>query len=458
MKSAMTLQHECFNSIRDTASFARAALVRVFAVASLSCLAMAAGAASLQELTDESLGDVTGEGIALAFDNFSFRMAPTSYIEMTGSTVVDTAATDDAYSRGWRRGDLRYYGLSFTNGSTASGTDWFTAATAGTVCAPGTDGLGCPLGSAAAPGIKDFASVYNPYVIRVFQIAGYDYQGVCQGTVSGGACNTVTAASPTVYEFIGPSRGDAWRWSFWGQLDVGATGAAAAEMGYLQSQTIILGKNSTTDGKSSKLQILQTPTSVASEQSLSVVYQSRLSGNFRFSLAQKNSVAVEGRNVVPDFDDVEGLYFKNVDAFLPLGQLNYQTIVFRSAPSLNGNFIVELTPIPPVDNVFNSFYCGTNTCTTTTFNGGKAGSIGAFITTDTVIASPNADTHGYVRWGSTAGNAPTEGSTTDDTNGIYFRNAAAAAVSPGGITNIGRARIEGMMIQSLKLTSLGAGT
>lgn len=457
MKSFMTLQHKKFLPIHGTFSTARVSRAFVFAVAVLSFTPVVASATALQELTDESLGSVTGEGVALAFDNFSFRMAPTSYIEMTGSTVVNTAATDDAYDRGWRRGDLRYYGLSFTNGSTASGSDWFTAQTAGVVCTPGTDGLGCPLGSTAAPGIKDFASVYNPYVIRVFQNAGYDYQGTCQGSLLLNACSVVTAASPTVYEFIGPSKGDAWRWSFWGQLDVGATGAALAEMGYLQSQSIILGKNSTTDGRSSKLQILQTPTNVAAEQSLSVVYQSRLSGNFRFSLAQKASVATEGRNVVPDFDDVEGLYFKNVDAFLPLGQLNYQTLVFRSAPALNGNFIVELTPIPNIAAVYNSFYCATNTCTSATFNGGKPGSIGAFITTDNVIASPNAETHGYVRWGTTTGNAPTEGS-TDTTNGIYFRNAAAAAVSPGVASNIGRARIEGLMIQSMKLTSLGAGT
>lgn len=399
-----------------------------------------ASALAMEELAEDDMRVATGEGIALALDNFSFRMAPTSYIEMTGTTPSGAAAT-----AGWKRGDLRWYGLSMTGGDPSAGADWYAPTGGG--CTVGTDGLGCPMGTAA---IKDFASVYNPYLIRVFQYAGYNYQGTCLGTVVSGACTTVTAASPTVYEFIGPSKGDTWRWAFWGQLDV-ASGGALADQGYLQSQTIIRGKNSTLDGKSTKLQLLQTPTTVTTEQSLSLVYESRISGDFRFSLGQK-AVGTEARNNVPDFNDTEGLYFKNVDAFLQLGQLNYQTMVFRSAPALDGNFILELTAIPDVANVYNSFYCGTNTCTTTTFQGGKVGSTGAILTSDVVIQTPNPATHGYVRWGTTTGAAPTEGSTTDATNGIYFRDNA------GGIINIGRAKIEGMMIQSLKMTSLGAGT
>lgn len=412
----------------------------------LALSACTTSALAMEEMAEDDMRDSSGAGIALALDNFSFRMAPTSFIEMTGSAVVDTASTTDAYSMGWRRGDLRWYGLSMTGGDTSAGADWYAPTGGG--CTVGTDGLGCPMGTAA---IKDFASVYNPYVIRVFQYAGYNYDGsLCLGSVVSGACTVVTAASPTVYEFIGPSKGDTWRWAFWGQLDV-ASGGAVADQGYLQSQTIIRGKNSTLDGKSTKLQLLQTPTPVTTEQSLSLVYESRLSGDFRFSLGQK-AVGTEARNNVPDFNDTEGMYFKNVDAFLQLGQLNYQTMVFRSAPALDGNFILELTAIPNAANVYNSFYCGTNTCTTTTFQGGKVGSTGAILTSDIVNQTPNPATHGYVRWGTTTGAAPTEGSTTDATNGIYFRDNA------GGIINIGRAKIEGMLIQSLKLTSLGAGT
>lgn len=418
---------------------------------------------ALESLDDQGLSDVSGTGIAFALDDFSSRMAPTSYIEMTGSPMSATggsAASQAAYAIGWRQGDLRYYGLSMTGGSggaLTSGTDWY-----GDGCVAGSDGLGCPIGydvsNTANPyGSKDFASVYNPYMIRVFQNAGYNYDGsACLGSVIAGACTGITAASPTVYEFIGPSKGDAWRWSFWGQLRID-NGAS-----WLKSQSIILGKNATLDGKPSKLQILQTPTNTASEQSLSVVYQSRLSGNFRFSVQQKTT-GTDGINVVPNFDDAEGLYFKNVNAFLPLGQLNYQTVVFRSTPSQDGNFIVDLTPIANNANVYNSFYCGKNTCTNSSYQGGVSGTgctrcTNAFITTDTVIdpTTSNPDTHGYVYWGTSTGAAPVEGS-TDTTNGIYFKSGPGGAI-PNNVVNIGRGKVEGLLIQSMQITSLGAGS
>lgn len=449
------------------------ALGGVIAVSAM--LAYSLPSMAMEEMAEEDLRDASGAGIALALDDFSFRMAPTSYIEMTGSIPVGAAAT-----AGWKRGDLRYYGLSMTGGERTNGVDWYSPAAAGAgTCAPGTDGLGCALG--VAP-INDFASVYNPYLIRVFQYAGYNYEGTaCLGALVGGACSQVTTASPTVYEFIGPSKGDPWRWSFWGQLDLGVGQAwktqttaggclngATTNITYcgLRSQSIILGNNFTTyrpdyaggyisENKPTKFQLLQTPTDNVLEQSLSLVYESRLSGDFRFSVGQKN-FGTNALNVVPDFNDTEGLYFKNVNAFLPLGQLNYQTLVFRSAPKVGGvntgDFILELTPIANAAVVYNSFYCGTITCATTTFQGGKVGSTGAILTSDVVIQNPNPNTHGYVYWGTPSGAAPTEGSTTDASNGIYFRDNA------GGIINIGRAKVEGMLIQSLKMTSLGAGT
>lgn len=437
-------------------------------------------ACALEALDDGGMSEVSGAGITFAFDNFSFRMAPTSYIELTGTPMSSTVTTScnaacvAAYAAGWRRGDVRYYGLSMTGNQTdATAGDWYGGPGG---CVPGTDGLGCPLGGV----IKDFASVYNPYMARVFQYAGFSYEGTCLGTVVSGVCSAVNAASPTFYEFIGPSKSDSWRWSFWGQLDIDLGGTNT----FWHSQTIILGKNSTLDGKSTKLQLLQTPTAVASEQSLSLIYQSRLSGSFRFSL-QKTGTSPDTKNVVPDFNDNEGVYFKNVNAFLPLGNMNYQTIVFRNTPSNNGNFIIELTPVPGASgttgalaNAYYTHYCGTSVaCPTTTFTGGvnaesvNAGTttcantpftwpcrrVNAFPTTDVVVtpANRNPDTHGYIHWGTPGADltsAPVEGSTTDTANGIYFKNGT------GAITNIGRAKIDGLMIQSLKITSLGAGT
>lgn len=483
---------------------------------------------ALESLDDGEMAEVNGAGVALAFDNFSSRFAPTSYINMLGSAVGVGTVPYNAPNN-WRRGDLYYYGLSMTGGSLTDGMDWYGTGTAGGGCTPGADGLGCPMGritgSTQVQGIKDWASVYNPYLIRAFQYAGYSYEGTCLGTEVAGKCSQVLLsganASPTYYEFAGPSKGDKWRWAFWGELlanngglalggagdtftgscDFSTAGGNCA--GILKSQSIILGNNFTLDNKPTRLQIVQTPTSVVSEQSLSVVYQSRLSGSYRFSVAQNPANVTYAQSVahglVPDFDDEEGLVFKNVDAFLPLGQNNYQSVVFRNSGT-SGNFIVELTPIANNTNVYNTFYCGQNTCATTsgitaaTGGVGLNGSIastgcvnqaGAVVacagiydrsvkvktgtncttnwtsicdTAEVIIdpANANPDSHGYVFWGTPAETrsgvtgvaAP---GATSNANGIYFRDPA------GAVTNIGRAKVNGMLLQMMKITSLGVG-
>lgn len=511
---------------------------RIFSRVGISLLvvSMAVGmqARALESLDDDAMSDINGAGVALAFDNFSSRFAPTSYINMLGTDVA-VGSTPYVAPHNWRRGDLYYYGLSMTGGSVGQGMDWYGTGTGTGGCTPGADGLGCPIGRTAAStqveGIKNWASVYNPYMIRVFQYAGYSYEGLCLGTEASGKCNTVNlTTSPTYYEFVGPSKGDKWRWAFWGELLVnngglalGAAGdtftasstcnggtvtAGANCAGILKSQTIILGNNFTLDNKPTRLQIVQTPTSDPAEQSLSVVYQSRLSGNFRFSVAQTGTYAASvAHGIVPDFNDVEGMYFKNVDAFIPLGQNNYQTVVFRNNGT-SGNFIVELTPIANNANVSNTFYCGQNNCASfitsaipeatggVGLNGSnaaigcvnQAGNVvacagiydrsvkvktGANCTTnwtsicdtaESIInpANANPDSHGYVYWGTPAETrsgvtgvaAPAACTTpcnTNTTNGIYFRAAN------GDVTNIGRAKVTGMMLQMLKITSLGVG-
>lgn len=493
-------------------------------------LALGSGPAkALEQLDDREMSGVNGSGIALAFDDFSSRFAPTSYIGLLGSDV-GSATAPYATPHNWRRGDLYYYGLSMTGGSVGQGMDWYGTGQADGGCDPGTDGLGCPIGrisgSSQVEGIKNWASVYNPYMIRVFQYAGYDYEGVCRGTEVSGKCSKVALsganASPTYYEFLGPSKGDKWRWAFWGELLVNngglavgangatfdATGCNAATLspagncaGILKSQTIILGNNFTLDNQPTRLQIVQTPTGVANEQSLSVVYQSRLSGDFRFSVAQKAGAAGDLHGVVPDFNDMEGLYFKNVDAFLALGQNNYQSVVFRNRGT-TGDFIVELTSIPNIANVSNTFYCGQNNCSsfiTNTIAEAKGGvglngsdpttgcvnQSGAVVacsgatlrstavtsgtncttnwtsvctTAENIInpANANPDSHGYVYWGTPAEtrsgvagvSAP---GPTDSSNGIYFRDTT------GAVVNIGRAKVTGMMLQMMKITSLGVG-
>lgn len=416
---------------------------------------------NMTPLAEDEMAGVTGAGLAFAMDNFSIRMAPTSYIELTGS-----APTPQAAGVGWQRGDARYYGLSMTSGS-AAGTDWY-----GNGCSGGV--LSCPIGLGDGSfGVSAFASVYDPFVLRVFQYEGFDYQGLMRNLPDSG----LAATMPTVLEFIGPTNSDPWRWAFWGELEVGRQldggGNVVGNAGFLQSQTLIYGKpvasgrvweggNSYSAGSGSKPAILRLmQTANDADRTLGVTYQSALSGDFRFSVRQTPN-SPNQLHAVPDFNDQEGLHFRNVDAFLPLGTLHYQAITFSGisgydtsanpvAASQNGNFVVELTRIPNIPSIYNHFYCGVTTGTCALDAGGR-------------IASPNQDTHGYVRWGNWAnpngpmGNGINDLPTATSTaNGIYFTGGASGGVPTNATVNLGISRIEGMLIQHMKITTLGAG-
>lgn len=374
-------------------------------------------AQALVPMSDDQMSEVQGTGLALAFDDFSFFFAPTSYIELTGSEPSGAAAT-----AGWRRGDVRYYGFSISGGG-AAGTDWY-----GDGCTS-PDDL-CPIGNTGA---SAFAPVNNPYVLRAFQIDGYNPSGTFLSKGNG--------LVPTHMEFVGPTNSNDWRWSFWGEIEVDRNGNYGTP-GLLQSQTIIKGSNHTTSGDPSVFRIFQTEESTPT---LGFTYQSALSGDFRFSVAQTSN-SPNLLHEPPNFTDGEGLHFKNVDAFFPMGTLHYQFFTLNSTPANDGNFVIDLSPIPDAANAYNDFYCGNaGGCATNFFTADFFG-VG-----QTVISSPNPETHGYVRWGDTAGATYGVGGTGTG-NGIFFRQPAA---SGGVVNNIGWAALEGVLIQSLKLTTLG---
>ena len=436
----------------------------------------AAQAQALTELSDDSLSDVQGAGFAFALDNFSMRFAPESFIELTGTNLDPQS---DVAMAGWQRGDARYYGLSMTNGEVVSGTDWYATQAGATGGCGGNATYGnvflaCPQGrglissgqgqTANSYGIGAMASVYDPYILRVFEYEGYDFQGNYLDDTNGNE-------KPTILEFIGPSQTERWRWSFWGELEVDRTADASANIGapncssggancadFLQSQTIIHGKPTTAgiydDGtnswiekpKPAILRLMQTENS--NDRTLGITYQSALSGDFRFSVRQKNTGALaDTLHNVPDFDDNEGLYFKNVDAFLPLGTLHYQALTLNALRDGNdkatGDFIIELTQIPNIKAVYEDFYCD-----------------GACNIVNGEIQNPNENTRGYVRWGDFAdfdGNGASGlPSANSVDNGIYFVTPTSATPQSSDVTNIGISRIEGMRIHHMKITTLGA--
>ena len=403
---------------------------------------------ALQEMSDDSMSEIQGAGLAFAMDDFSFRFAPTSYIELTGT---------QAQGADWERGDARYYGLSITNGEQIAGMDWHGSG-CGSGGAFGNDYLACPMGTDNGGGIGAFASIYDPYVLRAYKYEGYDYSGAYLST---------PANMPTVMELIGPSDTDRWRWSFWGELEVDRLNNNPADgalnnsynvggADFLQSQTIIHGKPVTADGRPARLRLMRTTGMDsalypwADSNTFGITYERAISGDFRFSVRQQAD-SEDRLHWVPNFEDNEGMYFKNVDAYLPLGQLHYQALTLDAvrSGSERGNFVIELTRIPNIAAVYEDFYCE-----------------GPCDIVNGEIQNPNKDTRGYVRWGdftrfdnpgATEGFAVPGAQSTD--NGIYFVSGGTGSgtVTPDTVTNLGISRIEGMRINHMKITTLGAG-
>lgn len=441
----------------------------------------------MAELEEKDLGEVTGEGLSFPFENIRFQMAPTSFIELTGDAPAGGTLL--------KRGDVRYYGLAMSRGSTRTGVETYTIDNTGGVdwfgngCTGGTFGLGCPMTSY---GITNYSTVDNPYVLRVF-----NYNAVMPVGVPAAVGTAGTAGNLTVLEFLGPSNTDLFRWAFWGEIESDRGGATAAT---LQSQSIILGKPTawlkppsiigTAPASNSQQGSIFRLFQYQGDQSFAMTYTNRLSGDFRFSVNQ-TAASPKVAKQVPEFSDQEGLYFHKVNAYLPLGQLNYQGLTLNDTQTgtggvtTNGNFVIELSRITNTPGVYNDFYS-----LPTSGNG-----------YDRVVANQVAhyyDTHGYVEWGtafpnctpvncmdgtgvSTVKFAGAGGNTRDevvkgtvtagaDLGGISFlsssttstwtvlsnQNNTGSAVNTMSGINLGSTRIEGMLINHLKITSLGA--
>src|SRR5699024_9445524 len=141
---------------------------------------------------------------------------------------------------------------------------------------------------------------------------------------------------------------------------------------------------------------------------LGMLYHHRLSGDYRFSVHQNgenpggitnNRNSPDHGNAaygeVPHFTDREGMYFMNVNTYLPLGQLHYQSMIVggvgpndpTGAPE--GNFFLELTRIPNNATVYEDFYAL------------PEGSTNGFVTAAQRWNRSDRyyNTHGYARWG-----------------------------------------------------------
>jgi hypothetical protein len=298
-------------------------------------------AQALVALDDDGMAGVTGAGVNFVWEDFRWLTKPTSYFEQVG-TGVDPATV-------WKRGDLRWYGLSVSG--TGAGWDWTESGGAMKSCAGlGANGLGCPIGGV----ISRFAAHDNPYVVRVMDYAGdgLSVTDIGNGQQTNGVVDFDgnVNASHTVWEQLAPTLQDNYRFSFWGEIEVGKNPVTLANQGLLKTQTMIQGS-----AANSVIQLFQF--TEPGNRTLAILYHSHLQGDFRFSAAQQAGYDSDEIGVPVAFEPVEGLHFRNVEAYVPLGQLFYQALLI-SVPENNqsGNFILEVPTIPNVDAVYTRFY------------------------------------------------------------------------------------------------------
>ncbi|MFN3712122.1 MAG: hypothetical protein ACK4SX_00530 [Alcanivoracaceae bacterium] len=385
-------------------------------------------------MSDGEMQDINGAGIAVALQDFRFMMAPTSYMEQVGITPAGAAACTGTGSSAsnthcWRRGDLRWYGINISGAEpvAGSGSHWTE-----NTCNPGVAAMNCPRGGVIGGAEGWFSPFDNPYIMRAWSPQGMSFDGALINT-------DPNNPTKTIYEYLAPTQQPDYIMSFWGEIEVGATrnpalqaltigqGAAnPAGGGLLKSQTIIRGNAAGSIFRMFKF--TETAADPSYGQTFAMFYHSRLRGDFRFSVAQNSLYASDEIGTPVSFENIEGLHFRNVDAFLPFGQLYYQALVL-DAVGTGGNFSLALTKVPNNPVVYQRFYSlnpGDNRGYTTALAAVRDWNIPCAVGNE--ACTNRRLSHGYVRYGDwypgSAAWAPSSGTRNTAANvsdGIFFR-------------------------------------
>lgn len=396
-------------------------------------LSPAPARAELASLEDADLEEVSGAGIAIALDDFEFAMAPTSYFEQVGSAPASGGCSGTGSVASnincWRRGDLRWYGINISAaGGTNDGFHWNDS----TACSSGS--LNCPRGGV----IDNFSPFDNPYIIRAWSPPGYAANGDCVNGATGGCTTPATPVSKAIYEFLAPTSQPNYTMSWWGEMEVGSTRNSQTQTLATNAGTVVKSQNIIRGNAAGSIFRLFNYGTAASP-TFAMFYHSYLRGDYRFSVAQ--SVINNTIGQAPVFADTEGMYFRNVNAFIPLGQLYYQALTIK-AIGTSGNFELSLTPLPTgtgageiaVQNKHYGIRTGafTGALTGNSYNDNGHGY-------ETARANNNGDiaassdaafdnyklTHGYSRWGGWSGASPTSRNAADTNNdGILFQSCS----------------------------------
>lgn len=456
----------------------------------VALLALPAAAPAMVPLEDDDLAGFTGEGIAFALTDIAVKLDPTGYIELTGANVTGSPLK-------YLRGDLRWYGLSYTSADNANGQTWSG------VCTSGYLGLGCPIG-----GTIDYLAPHdNPLVFRSFDYSGTLFDGTLNQT-------------RTVLELVFPTSHDPYRFGFWGEMNVGtstsgATATSALGDGSKKLQVQNVWNN--VDQAGTVVRLFQH--SNTADPTMGLQYLNYFAADIRMSVNQ-TFFSPDTLGQTPEFDDTEGLYIGDYRVYFPMGQLHYQsTILDDEEGTKNGDFSIITTQIPDLSAIYHDHYGRTftddptggydrtkyNTRGTYDLTHGYLrigdyaptinysvrnivpafGSVNAPITgaIGQEVAGCIADRPGCTRNGAAdtddgfffvaapgetfrvfqlSPNSQYDGNVDADVNDNNIINGVSVSVDLGtmvdlSVINLGDGRIEGINVHYLRITSLGAG-
>ncbi|MFZ5755744.1 MAG: hypothetical protein ACOY3X_02450 [Pseudomonadota bacterium] len=417
-------------------------LIRLISKGFLAAFLLFAGgvAQAMVSMEDDALASVQGAGLALGSADFRLLAGPTSYFEAIGQVA----------NAPWQRGDGRYYGISISGNTPTS--SWVGP------CGSGINNMGCPIGGT----IAQFSPFDNPFVLRVFDYTSINYQGTAGTTLP-------------VFELLAPTNSDAFRFATWTELYVGGTSATR-----LQGQMLLTDSKfsnlshqpASTTRNNNKFRIFQHTNPL--DPTIGFIWENQYEGDFRFSVNQLFA-SPDVAGVPPFFSNNEGFYAVNIRAFVPLGQLFYQSLVLDDTPAQDGNFSFDVTRIPNTAGVYSDFY--------------------SLAVADSALAGYTRagrgaryyQTHGFFTVGTlgTTNNNGTTGAagtrSIDTTDGIFFVKGDASPTfsvsanrpsmcndcSPGANqtytfanmnqANLGDVLVEGILIQHMKITTCSAG-
>ena len=420
---------------------------------------LAAGhAQGLEPLDRKEMAAVSGSGLAVGLQDVRAAFSSTSYIELGGG---------EPESGVFRRADLRFFGLSLTG--TDGGETW-----AGS-CDGGLLNLGCPLGGS----IEWLAPFDNPLLLRLYEREGLDFQG--------------NPAEEVVLDLELPTAHEPFRLATWGELHVDPDGDEAL----LQYQGIL----NEVDLSGTRLNLLRHTDE--NNEVPGLIADLHAKADLRFSVNQ-SADSPDSVGQVPEFTDREGLYLEDFRTHLPLGQPHYQLLTLGGVEAQDGNLFLELTRISDEAAVYDHFYGRTLA--------DDPG--GGYDRVVNHLSDTWEETHGFLRWGDWRGGDPIPGYHPDNDpadpradiraefpggampdrsspmknppdsteHGLFFAArdgntfqpevrgnffdagpggtpelVAGEDIGPTDAVNLGDGRVDGVLIQHMKLRSRGAG-